>query len=356
MASSRAAGIRRERQLHGVAALQRHRGRAVGCERHVQQVGDNLAPGRARLSRNLQHRVADDEGVLERFAVGSVFQIHVASAERLQRAGASLGFGNSRVAAQLDAVEVLLIVFQVGEAVVGLDHLTAAQRLDAAFEPQVLVAARHRRRGRGDVGGARRQSCIRGDEHVGLIEDDQHVLVLVVRHAHARPGEPFPRKLHRARHADRAVGFGIGRVLAADDQPVARRQGDVAVHRDRRLVLPDDRFLGGDGEGALAVALLADDLHALESRGAVLVGELLLVLDRDVLAGAIELHHAPGRAFDDRVRIGAARRPWRRHRDAAFDGKRHQHREPDREDGDEQTRPPLPPGHRDPEMQDCRSD
>ena len=191
--SSRAAGIRRERQLHGVAALQRHGRRAVGRERHVQQVRDDLAPGRALLSRHLQHRVADDQGVLERFAVGSVFQIHVAAAERLQRAGAGLGFGDSRIAAQFDAVDVLLVVFQMGEAVVGLDHLATAQGLDAAFEPQVLVAARHRRRRCGDFRGAR-AAPIRGDQHMGLIEDDQHVQVLVVGHAHARPGEPLRAK------------------------------------------------------------------------------------------------------------------------------------------------------------------
>ena len=93
-----------------------------GAERDVERRRRDLPAGCACLAGELDDRVAGDERVLERLAVGAVLQVDVAAAQRLQAAGARRSTSVMReLAAQLQRLDPLLVGAQMRDRGVGLD-------------------------------------------------------------------------------------------------------------------------------------------------------------------------------------------------------------------------------------------
>jgi hypothetical protein len=342
--AARLVGLRWKRQHHLVARGERSRRRAVGGEGHVDQVRRNLAPRLARVAGNLDQRLGGDERVLERLAVGGVREVDIAAAQRLQRAGRCVGGRDARMVLQLDRLDAVLVLTEVGEGAVGFDRLPAARDAHEPLEADVFFLARERGHAGRDV-GAVPPVLFRRDVHDGLIEDGHDVERLVPRHADAVALDARARERHRPRRAHHLVAVGVGGVLGERRHAVGSHQAHGAIERNRRAVLAETAFLGGDGERPLAVALVGHHGDAGHPAGAVGVGELLLVGDADVFTLALEAHGLAAGDFDHGAGVGPRHRRRGGRRLARPELARDDHGEYHGEDGDEGAGLTLPAGH-----------
>ena len=336
--------LRRERELDAIASDEADRRRSVGGERDVERGGGDLAALFSRVARDHQRRAAADRGVLERFAVCGVLQVHLLPRERLQRAGRRLCRRDPRLIVKLDRVDALLVFGQEGDRRFRFDDLIAALDAHAAFEADEPRAACERRAARSDFGGARARG-VRRDVDDRLIENREDVGALLPRHAEAGALHAAARELHRPRRAHGAVGVGVRGVLGRRRHPVGALKADIAVEHDRRIVAAHAAFLPADRERAAAVALVGDDLDALKPARAVGVEQLLLESDADVLTRSVEFAECAAGGFGDRAGVGLGRHAGRRQRVARLQLPRDEGGEQDAEHGDHQARVTLKARH-----------
>ena len=109
---------------------------------------------------------------------------------------------------------------------------------------------------------------------------------------------------HRARDAHDLLGIDVGGLLAIRDQAVAGLELDVTAHVVRGVLLADERFLAGD-DVAPAVAVVDEDLDAVEPVLVFLVGGLSFEVDADVLLVALPLNDVAALGLD--LRLGSMR-------------------------------------------------
>ena len=281
--------------------------------------------------------------MLERFSVRPVLQVHVPARQRLQAADGHPGAGDPRILSQFHRFDLLLVRRQMRRRRDGLDDLRIAQHLHAALEAHPFVPSREDHAPRCHVGRAAALGILR-DVHNRLIQNRQHVVVLVPRHAGARRRRPAVGVLDRARCADEPVGVVVRGVLGPGRHPVGSHELDVAVQLNGRIAARGAAFLPRHREGASA-ALVGYNRDPQHLGRAIRVRQLLLVFDADIFARQLEALHLAAAALHDGPGI-APHDHDRRDGCPALVPLGHVGRERDREDRHDHPRVPAPATHR----------
>ena len=255
-----------------------------------------------------------------------------------------LGFGVSMRAFPVSARlrQVFLVLGELAERAVRVDHLRAAHDVHGPLEAHELVGAReHGRTGR-DV---RHLAALffGGQYHVRLVGQPQDVARLVVAEIDAAAAHAAALERDGPWSAHDPLALTVRGAVPFRLEPIARGNHDVPLHVEIRLVLTDSRFVAGRHEGLA----MTNRRHFCvdETDAAVGIGVLLLGLDANRLFLALHLHQERAGAFNRRRRI------------ATFDGRggrrlfapaRREEDDGDDADGDdqhEQARALLPADH-----------